>query len=135
MKKRVVQTEIIKKYSAKNRKKDIGTIHKYSKEWRLFAHRLGKQFFFRKFKLMQQNFICPVCEKILIHNKILHHIDYDLVCYRFLDNHNFSKKPECDKCQIQTPLYFHICCEKTVLLYHHCHGKLHSKFFLNVDKT
>lgn len=126
MKKRVVQSEIIKKYSAKNRKRQMGNLHKYSKEWRLYAYRIGKQQYFRQFKLIQQNYMCPICDKILVGKNILHHIEYNHVCQRFLDNQVFPKQPECNLCHAETPLYFHLCSENTVIVHNHCHGKLHN---------
>lgn len=130
MKNRVEKSDLIEFYTAKNLKKGEGVKHNYSLEWRLFAHRITKNPFFRNFKIITQNKDCPICKTELKGKICLHHIDYNHICQRGENILLGKNMPNCKECFTDNPDFFISCSLRTVLVHNSCHGKLHndSKF-------
>ena len=132
---RVQKKEIIIKYSAKNSKFVIGEKHQFSLNWRLFGHRITKNQFFKKFKIISQNNICPICEEKFYDKICLHHIDYDHTCQRGenIKTSNYNN-PNCEECFNDNKEYFISCSEKTVIVHNKCHTKLHNDNLLKENR-
>ncbi|WP_024742374.1 hypothetical protein [Tenacibaculum maritimum] len=130
MSNRVEKSDLIEFYTAKNLKKEVGIKHSYSLDWRLFGHRITKNPFFRNFKIISQNKICPICDIELDGKICLHHIDYDHICQRGENILIGKNMPNCKSCFNENPDFFISCSLRTVVVHNSCHGKLHndSKF-------
>ncbi|SEC64971.1 hypothetical protein SAMN04489761_3396 [Tenacibaculum sp. MAR_2009_124] len=127
---RVEKSDLIEYYSAKNLKTEEGIKYNYSLDWRLFAHRINKNPFFKNFKIISQTKICPICGHELDGKICLHHIDYDHICQRGENILIGKNMPNCKICFNETPDFFISCSIRTVVVHNSCHGKLHndSKF-------
>jgi|GEM_PF-6340147 len=115
----------IKSLTAKNRLGKIKLKYNNKQSWQLFATQIQYSQDFRKQKLLEQNYICPVCDDPIFEHSTLHHIDYDHACQLF----KLKGLQDCKLCKISCP-NFHIGCSKrTVIVHHYCHKKLHEKLF------
>lgn len=111
----------IKNLIAKNRLEVTRLKYNNTQSWQLFATQIQFNQDFREYKLLKQNYLCPVCDELIFEHSTLHHIDYDHACQLF----KLKGIQECKLCKISCP-NFHIGCSKrTVMVHHSCHKKLH----------
>ena len=111
----------IKRLVAKNRLEGTRSKYNNNQSWQLFATQIQFNQDFRIHKLLEQNYICPVCDETIFEHSTLHHIDYDHACQLF----KLKGIQDCKLCKTACP-NFHIgCAKRTVMVHHKCHNRLH----------
>ena len=81
----------------------IAARHSTDTSWKIFAERICKNSYVKKFLNDRQKNICPVCGKAIRSHVVVHHVDYDYYC-KFCNSGNDWRvlgtrvQPDCERC-------------------------------------
>lgn len=117
-----------------NQSIDMKEKHNNNEKWHLFARRITKNEFMKKYLRIKYDNICPWCGYPLNDNFVIHHIDYDHECFTGdiitiphptpKRPNKVNKVPNCESCKNNNKDKFKECIKKIVPIHKYCNYEI-----------